>query len=740
MESQKMLSVEEGWALMEIGITKLKKILKGFPEPAFTSEEYVSFYTTVYDLCCHKHLSADRFSDHSQLYDNYRKLFEQYIQSDVLPCLEDKGDEFLLRELVKQWENVNDMGHWLSRFFDYLQRSYLSKRPNHPSLKKVPVIAFCNMVQKETNRKIRDTVIALIDRERKGETIDRALVKRILEIFVLMGMGDMDFYVEYFEAQMISDTGFYYSRKACSWILRDSCPDYMVKAEEGLNKEKERVVNYLHYSSEPKLIEKVLNELLVVHRKQLLGNEQSGYRALIREEKFDDLSRIFRLYGEIPKGLEPMGNILKQYIVDQWRPLVQQTEEDARNKTANMEENFVGKIMELHDKFMGYVSTCFGDHLVFQKALREAFEEVCNKVIAGVPGAVILATFCENLVKKRESEKLSDEAVEEILDKVIQLLVYISDKDLFAEFYRKKLARRLLFDKSYNQDYDKSLLSKLKQQFGWNFTTKMEGMITDVTLARENQSRLEDWLSSNSDEKPEFDLSVTVLTTGLWPSYKSSDLNLPSEMIKGIEAFKKFYETKTKMRKLTWIYSLGNCHINGKFEQKTIELVVSTYQAACLLLFNDADRLSFSDIMTELNLSQNDLVRVLHSLSCSKYKILDKEPNTKTISQTDSFLFNTKFTDRMRRISIPLPPVDERKKTTEDIFLDRKHNIDSALVRIMKSRKVLSYQHLISECVEMLSPSFKPDIKAIKKRIEDLVSREFLERDLENPTIFKYLP
>ncbi|KAJ4705264.1 cullin 1 [Melia azedarach] len=737
MESKKKLSFEEGWVLMELGITKLKKILKGFPERPFTSEEYMTFYTTVYDLCTGRMFSSE---SSFKLYANYRKVFEEYIQSDVLPCLEDKSGEFLLRELVKQWDDVSLMDHWLSRFFYYLQRCYVSQKTNLLSLRSVPVVAFCDMVQKEMNWKVRDAVISLIDREREGEKIDRTLVKRILEIFVLMGMGDMDFYVEYFEAQMISDTGFYYSSKACTWILQDSCSDYMIKAEECLKKEKERVVNYLHYSSEPKLIEKVQKELLIVRQNQLLGNEQSGCHALIREEKSDDLSRIFRLYDKIPKGLEAMADIFNQYAVDQGTGFVQQAEEDASNKTANMEENFVGKIMELHDKFMGYVSTCFGNHRLFHKALREAFEGVCNKAIAGIPFAEILATFCENLVKKRESEKLSDEAVEETMDKVIQLLVFNSDKDLFAEFYRKKLARRLLFDKSCNQDYDKSLLSKLKQEFGWNFTSKMEGMMTDVTLARENQACLEDWLNRNKDEKPHFDLSVTALTTGLWPSYKSSDLNLPPEMIKGVEAFKKFYETKTKMRKLTWIYSLGNCHINGKFEQKTIELVVSTYQAVCLLLFNDADRLSFSEIMTELNLSQNDLDRVLHSLSCSKYKILDKEPDMKTISQTDSFVFNTKFTDRMRRIKIPLPPVDERKKITEDIFQDRKHNIDSALVRIMKSRKILSYQQLISECVKMLRPSFKPDIKAIKKRIEDLVNREFLERDLENPTMFKYLP
>ena len=58
--------------------------------------------------------------------------------------------------------------------------------------------------------------------------------------------------------------------------------------------------------------------------------------------------------------------------------------------------------------------------------------------------------------------------------------------------------------------------------------------------------------------------------------------------------------------------------------------------------------------MTQLNLSDDDVIRLLHSLSCAKYKILNKEPNTKTISSTDYFEFNSKFTDKMRRIKVRL--------------------------------------------------------------------------------------
>lgn len=88
------------------------------------------------------------------------------------------------------------------------------------------------------------------------------------------------------------------------------------------------------------------------------------------------------------------------------------------------------------------------------------------------------------------------------------------------------------------------------------------------------------------------------------------------------------------------------------FSKGTLNPVVYSVQAALLLLFNTAEKLSYSEILTQLNLTHDDLLRLLHSLSCAKYKILLKEPATKTISPNDNFEFNSKFTDRLRRIKV----------------------------------------------------------------------------------------
>ncbi|RWW29864.1 hypothetical protein BHE74_00031008 [Ensete ventricosum] len=93
------------------------------------------------------------------------------------------------------------------------------------------------MVYQEIKGKVKDAVISLvsfwsfkqIDQEREGEQIDRALLKNVLDIFVEIGLGNMECYENDFEADLLKDTAAYYSRKASNWILEDSCPDYMLK-------------------------------------------------------------------------------------------------------------------------------------------------------------------------------------------------------------------------------------------------------------------------------------------------------------------------------------------------------------------------------------------------------------------------------------------------------------------------------------------------------------------------------
>ncbi|KAI9122857.1 hypothetical protein K1719_005746 [Acacia pycnantha] len=250
------IDLEEGWDLIQKGITKLKNNLEGLPEEKLSSADNMMLYTTIYNMCTKKPRLGLHYS--RRLYDKFRESLEEYILSTVLPSLREKHDEFMLRELVKRWANHNVMVRGLFRFFNYLERRFLPLTLL-PSLNVVGLTCFRELVYKEINGKVRDAVISLIDQEREGKQIDRVLLKNVLDIFVEIGM---DCYENDFEAAMLKDTASYYSQKASNWILEHSCHDYMLRVEECLKWEKERVAHYLHSSSEPKLLEKVQHELM----------------------------------------------------------------------------------------------------------------------------------------------------------------------------------------------------------------------------------------------------------------------------------------------------------------------------------------------------------------------------------------------------------------------------------------------------------------------------------------------
>lgn len=52
--------------------------------------------------------------------------------------------------------------------------------------------------------------------------------------------------------------------------------------------------------------------------------------------------------------------------------------------------------------------------------------------------------------------------MEVILDKTILLFRFLQDKDVFERYYKQHLAKRLLLNKSVSDDFEKSMISKLK--------------------------------------------------------------------------------------------------------------------------------------------------------------------------------------------------------------------------------------------------------------------------------------
>ncbi|GFH22359.1 CULLIN_2 domain-containing protein, partial [Haematococcus lacustris] len=373
MGDKRPLELREGWEIMQLGINKLIRILEGEPEESFNAEEYMNLYTTIYNMCTQK--PPHDYSE--QLYVKYKEAFHLYTVEKVLPALREHRDEVLLRELYHRWGNHKLMVRWLSRFFCYLDRYYVL-RHTLPALKDVGLQCFRDLVYSEMKKKAREAVLRLVDKEREGELVDRALIKNILGIFIEVGgrsLTGMDCYERDFEESLLAETGAYYQRKAALWIEQDSCPEYMVKAEEHLRLEEERVDNYLHSSSKPRLLKEVELEVLSVHQTALLQKEFSGCAVLLRDDKTEDLARMYRLYNRIRGGLDPVAEVFRSHVEAEGSKLVKAVTEELESKKEKdgakaapskdtgtpVEQQFVRSLLDLHDKYLAYVSTCFAN-------------------------------------------------------------------------------------------------------------------------------------------------------------------------------------------------------------------------------------------------------------------------------------------------------------------------------------------------------------------------------------------
>jgi len=182
------------------------------------------------------------------------------------------------------------------------------------------------------------------------------------------------------------------------------------------------------------------------------------------------------------------------------------------------------------------------------------------------------------------------------------------------------------------------------------------------------------------------DISVSVLTSGLWPTQPPSpDVNYPAFPKRIQDTFASFYAEHYTGRSLRWSPSLGQCTLRACYEGGVRkELIVSHFQALVLLLFNTVDSLTCQEIGVQSGIAAQDLHRTLQSLALHKYvKLLTKEPKTREVADGDVFTYNSGFTHKMYRIAVtqisPKEQHEEEAGVERRVFEDRQHEVDAAI-------------------------------------------------------------
>lgn len=101
----------------------------------------------------------------------------------------------------------------------------------------------------------------------------------------------------------------------------------------------------------------------------------------------------------------------------------------------------------------------------------------------------------------------------------MMLFRFIQEKDVFEKYYKQHLAKRLLLGRSVSDDAERNMIAKLKTECGYQFTSKLEGMFTDMKLSADSMDAFKTYCQSlEGSPLNNIDLSVYVLTTGFWPT------------------------------------------------------------------------------------------------------------------------------------------------------------------------------------------------------------------------------
>ncbi|XP_010551535.1 PREDICTED: cullin-3B [Tarenaya hassleriana] len=683
---------------------------------------FEELYRNAYNMVLHKY--------GEKLYSGLVNTMTAHLR-EISKSIEAAQGGSFLEELNRKWNDHNKALQMIRDILMYMDRTYI------PSSKKTAVHELGlnlwrdNIVHSiKIQTRLLNTLLDLVHRERTGEVIDRVLMRNVIKMF--MDLGD-SVYQEDFEKPFLEASAEFYKVESQDFIESCDCGDYLKKAEKRLIEETDRVSHYLDPKSEAKITSVVEREMIANHMQRLVHMENSGLVNMLLNDKYEDLGRMYNLFRRVTNGLIMVRDVMTLHLREMGKQLVMDPE-----KSKDPVE-FVQRLLDERDKYDKIISTAFSNDKTFQNALNSSFEYFIN---LNARSPEFISLFVDDKLRKG-LKGVSEEDVEVILDKVMMLFRYLQEKDVFEKYYKQHLAKRLLSGKTVSDDAERSLIVKLKTECGYQFTSKLEGMFTDM---KTSQDTMQGFYSSHSELSEGPTLVVQVLTTGSWPTQPTVPCNLPAEVSVLCEKFRSYYLGTHTGRRLSWQTNMGTADIKAVFGKgQKHELNVSTFQMCVLVLFNNSDRLSYKEIEQATEIPAPDLKRCLQSLACVKGKnVLRKEPMSKDIGEEDTFVVNDKFTSKFYKVKIGTVVAQketepEKQETRQRVEEDRKPQIEAAIVRIMKSRRVLDHNNIIAEVTKQLQSRFLANPTEIKKRIESLIERDFLERDSTDRKLYRYL-
>jgi Cullin family/Cullin protein neddylation domain len=534
------------------------------------------------------------------------------------------------------------------------------------------------------------------------------------------------------------------------------------------------IIDIYDMNSDASKINDILSELLIINNMDIIINEiDTVHQDQNLCNNYDYYTHVFALGKRLKNVNEHDGNQLYQNMMSQIGNVFSSTakkiyEEYAdkfinmhKSKMAFSEKILIQSIIKLIDKYDELIEKYFSNELILLKTMKSCYNDIVNEQIkfqnnAEKPPLIVefidvLSKFVNGLMNIANEYKLSDGDYSNentrswFIMKLARIICHIEEKDSYENIHRNNLSKRLL-KSQYNYDLEKEFISECKKYFGYNYTKKWEILVNEAITSIALSANF----CNSVHTKPSFDFQCNIFPTHTFIG-SPSKFNLHPNIQNTLDFFKTYYNSSHQNRQLQWSNSDGISTVFCYFPKGNKEINMSLIQASILLFLNTNKSITIQDILKYHNIPFNDIRDQLIPLIFSSTNILVRKntegeiiPNSEKFDEksiNDVVDININFVNRLKKISIPLIVRQTIKKNDidDEISQTRLLQCEACIIRMLKSRKSLSYTDIINASVEQLSKFFPVTVQNIKKSTEKLIDKEYIKRNDDDPTILEYL-
>jgi cullin-4 len=700
---------------------------------------YEEHYRRVEDLCLH-HLAKQLYADLQREVDGYlERVFREQLSDPVLAAMlhvaqgsaqaVEPTERPAFAPVLDVWRAFCERFRDIQAIFLYLDRTYAAESPQVPSLWEMALELFAKHMLAEQQRVLLPTLGAVlleIELDRKGKQRgDCSDLRAILrEMFAPLG-----FYRTHFEPLFFQQTRAFYVAKGTEFVTQGTLSDYLAYFEHSTQAEAERCRLHLEPSTEKPLFA-ILHDVLGRHCVSVMMDR--GLESLLDAVSLTDLRRLYVLL----RSIDELWRLVPRYS-DYIRVRGTQIVNDRAR-----DHEMIERLLALLDRAEQTEREAFQADVRFHNAAQTAFEAALN-TRQPTPAERLARSFHDLL--RVSSTSIPEPDIRRKIGKLLELFRYLSGKDSFLAFYKKYLAQRLLFDLTASTACEQYVVELLRAECGAVYVNHLVNMLKDMDLSQDLLQEYRMGPGSGSSRLPSF--TCKVITQAYWNSSESFLLQVPPGLESQQRSFHRFYHARFSGRRLIWEPSLSSAELRVQFANGEKVLHVTLSQAVVLLLFNERDAWTLAELQQQTGIADSaELERILDSLSSSQCPVLIRERGAEAASSGPvtapaRYRFNADLQTSRRRLRLLdialLERQPEQVPSAPVASPDRQHQIDAAIVRLLKKQKSLSHADLVQQLGAELC--FGPSVSDVKQRVESLLQREYIGRDERDPNLYHYV-